>query len=99
FIAAWITDEPCDTAIALPFEPAALDIVATEVVPDVQVTWFVRFCVELSEKVPVAVNCCVNPLGTFGLAGVTVIEVRLGADWTVIVPDIPLAVPFPMSLP
>ena len=53
--------------------PAAV-IVATEVVADAQVTWLVRFCVELSEKVPVAVNCWVFPLGTLGLAGVTAID-------------------------
>ena len=47
------------TAVA---SPAAL-IVATEVVADAQVTWLVRSCVELSEKVPVAVNCSGQPLG------------------------------------
>ena len=42
--------------------PAVL-IVATEVVADAQVTWVVRSCVELSVKVPVAVNCAVVALG------------------------------------
>ena len=37
-------------------------IVATAGVADAQVTWLVRFCVELSENVPVAVNCWVFPL-------------------------------------
>ena len=42
--------------------PAAV-MVATEGVAEAQVTWLVRFCVEPSEKVPVAVNCCGRPLG------------------------------------
>ncbi len=41
----------------------ALEIVATDVVAEAQVTWLVRFCVELSEYVPVAVNCWVVALG------------------------------------
>ena len=49
-------------------------IVATEVVAEAQVTWLVRSCVELSEKVPVAVNCSVSPLATLGFAGVTAID-------------------------
>ena len=57
-----------------------LEIVATEVVADAQVTWLVRFGVEPSEKVPVAVNCCVRPLATLGLAGVTAIDVERGGD-------------------
>ena len=36
-------------------------MVATEVVADAQVTWLVRFSVELSEYVPVAVNCSAAP--------------------------------------
>ena len=51
-------------------------IVATEVVAEAQVTWLVRFSVELSESVPVAVNCWVVPLAMLGLAGVTAIETR-----------------------
>ena len=50
--AALIVEVPVPTAVA---RPAAV-IVATEVVADAHVTWLVRFCVELSEKVPVAVN-------------------------------------------
>ena len=55
-----------------PGRPAV--IVATVGVADAQVTWLVRFCVELSEKVPVAVNCWVWPLAMLGLAGVTAID-------------------------
>jgi hypothetical protein len=52
-LVALIVDVPAFTAVA---RPAAL-IVATVGVPDAQVTLPVRFCVELSLKVPVAVNC------------------------------------------
>ena len=43
--------------LARPLEPAALEMVATAVFEEAQVTKVVKFCVELSEKVPVAVNC------------------------------------------
>ena len=74
---AVIVDVPVATPVA---RPAAV-IVATEVVAEAQVTWLVRFCVELSEKVPVAVNCWVAPLAMLGLAGVTAIDCkRRGGD-------------------
>jgi hypothetical protein len=57
--------------------PLAL-IVATAVVCDVQVTDPVKFCVELSEKVPVAVNCSVLPFTIEGLAGVTATDTSVG---------------------
>jgi len=41
---------------------------------ELQVTAAVRFCVLPSLKVPVAVNCCVMPLGTETFAGVTDID-------------------------
>ena len=56
-------------------QPGAV-MVATVVSDDAQVTWLVRSSVELSEKVPVAVNCSVSPAGTLGLAGVTAIDWR-----------------------
>ena len=62
-------------------------IVATEVVAEAQVTWLVRSSVELSENVPVAVNCSVVPLAMLGLAGVTAIEVSVaGLTVKVVVP-------------
>jgi hypothetical protein len=61
---------PVATAVANP--PAA--IVATPPVCEVQVTEPVKFCVELSEKVPVAVNCSVVPFAIEGFAGVTAID-------------------------
>jgi hypothetical protein len=41
---------------------------------ELHVTEPVKFCVELSENVPVAVNCCVVPLAIEGFAGVTAID-------------------------
>ena len=52
---------------------------ATPVVAETQVTELVMFCVLVSENVPVAVNCCVAPLTSDGLAGVTAIEVSVAA--------------------
>ena len=46
---AVIVVEPAATDVASPCEPAALLIVATPVVEDVQVTVPVRFCVVVSE--------------------------------------------------
>ena len=69
--------------VALPafFEvasPVALTV-AIVVSEDAHVAVFVKFCVELSEKVPVAVNCCVFPAATDGFAGVTAIETSTAA--------------------
>ena len=70
---------PAFTAVASPFEPAALLIVAVLVVPDVQVTVAVMFCVVPSEKVPVAVNCRVVPSAIDWLVGVTAIAESVAA--------------------
>jgi hypothetical protein len=75
---AEIEEVPAVTPVASP--PAV--IVATEVVAEAHVTLLVRFCVELSVNVPVAVNCSVAPLATDGLAGVTAMEANV-ADPTV----------------
>ena len=77
----------------------ALLMVATLVVAEAHVTWLVRFWVELSEKVPVAVNCWVSPLATLGFAGVTAIDWSVAPETTVIVEAIPPAVPSPASKP
>jgi hypothetical protein len=42
---------------------------ATDGREDCQLTCVVRLCVEPSEYVPVAVNCCVFPLATEAVAG------------------------------
>jgi hypothetical protein len=74
-LVALIVDVPTFTAVA---KPAAL-IVAFAGVPDAHVTLLVRSCVELSLKVPVAVNCCVFPAATDGFAGVTAMDVSTAA--------------------
>ena len=53
--------------------------VATVVFCEVQVTELVRFCVELSENVPVAVNCSEVPLAIDRLGAVTAIDTRAAA--------------------
>ncbi len=86
---ALMVDVTVDTAVARP----ALEIVATELVADAQVTWLVKFCVELSEYVPVAVNCSVSPLGRLGFAGVTAIDSSAAAvTVSTVEPLIPLKV-------
>ena len=85
--AAEIVDVPGPTSLARP----AASIVATSGSDDVQATEVVRSCVEASEKVPVAVNGCVAPLATVGLAGVTAIEASTGGATVSVV--LPLTVP------
>ena len=46
---AVIVVEPAATGVANPFDPAALFMVATPVLEELQVTAVVRFCVVLSE--------------------------------------------------
>jgi hypothetical protein len=48
-------------------------------VPELHVTVPVKFCVEPSLKVPVAVNCWVLPLVIDGFAGVTAIDCSVAA--------------------
>ena len=57
-------------------------MVATEGGTDAQVTWLVMFSVELSENLPVAVNCWVVPTAMLGLAGVTSINWSV-VRWTI----------------
>src|SRR5439155_20209435 len=78
-ILAVIVAEPTASALARPFDPPALLILATAVVDELQVTWAVRSCAVLSLKVPVAVNCRVVPFAMLGFVGVTAIEVRVAA--------------------
>jgi hypothetical protein len=58
---------------------------------ELQVTELVRFCVELSEKVPVAVNCSEVPFAIERLGAVTAIDTSVAAV-TVKVAD-PLTAP------
>ena len=93
---AEIVDVPVATPVA---SPAAV-MVATVVVAEAQVTWLVRFCVELSEKVPVAVNCWVKPFAMAGLAGVTAIDCSAGAlTVRTVEPVTPLSVALIVDVP
>jgi hypothetical protein len=79
-------------------------IVATVVVPEVQVTVDVKFCVVPSLNVPVAVNCCVVPLAIDGFAGVTAIDCSVAAVTVrtvepLIAPDVALIVEVPTPAP
>jgi hypothetical protein len=83
--------------------PAVL-IVAIEVVAELQVTLDVRFCVEPSLNVPVAVNCWVAPLVIEGFAGVTTIDCSVAAVTVrtvepLIAPDVALIVDVPTPAP
>jgi hypothetical protein len=91
---------PAATPVARPPVP----ILAVAVVPDPHVTDDVRFCVLLSLKVPVAVNCCVDPLAIDELAGVTAMDCSVAAvtvstvDPT-IEPEVALMVLVPAATP
>jgi hypothetical protein len=100
--AAVIVVVPAAIAVARPFEPVALLMAATAVLDELQVTAVVRFCVELSEYVPVAVNCCVPACAIEGLTGDSAIEVSV-ADVTVravdpdMLPDVAVIVAEPAA--
>jgi hypothetical protein len=78
---------PVATAVANP--PAV--IVTIPVFCELQVTELVRFCVELSEYAPVAVNCSEVPFAIERLVAVTAIETKV-AEVTVRAAD-PLTFP------
>jgi hypothetical protein len=61
--------EPTATAVASP----ALLMVAIVVLDELQIADVVRFCVLMQppDNVPVAVNCCIVPLGILALTGAT----------------------------
>ena len=84
--AALIVVVPAASALARPFVPVVLLIVATVVVLELQVTDGVRSYVLPVLNVPVAKNCCVPPLTTAGFMGMTAIDTR------------PAVVPFPTRL-
>jgi hypothetical protein len=66
---------PAPRAVARPL----VFTVATDVLDELQMTCVVISCVVPSEYVPEALNCLVAPTG-IGLAGVTDMETREGAD-------------------
>src|ERR1700722_3756446 len=64
---------------ATPLASPAVVTVATPALMEVQVTELVRFCVELSEKVPVAVNWSEVPFAIERLGAVTAIDTNAAA--------------------
>ena len=70
---AVITVEPAVNTLA---SPELTFTVATAGVLEVQVTLLVKSAVLVSEKVPVAVNCCVTPSGTLGILGATAMDTK-----------------------
>ena len=75
---ALIVVVPVATAVARPWVPLVLLIVATPVLVDAHVAAVVRFWVLPSVKVPVAVNCWVTPTAIEGFVGVTAIDDNVG---------------------
>jgi hypothetical protein len=94
---AFISELPVLTPLA---SPVPAPIVATAGVAELHVTLLVRFCVLLSENVPVAVNCSVVPLTIDGLVGVTAIDTSVaGPTVSVVEPLIPPVVAVINELP
>ncbi len=79
---ALIIVAPFEMEVASPLVP----IVATFMFEEFQVTSDVKSWVVLSEKVPIAVNCCFNPLAKEELLGATARDWRT-ADVTVSVAE------------
>jgi hypothetical protein len=76
-VAAVMVVVPTAIATALPFEPAAFPIVATDGVDELHVTDAVRSCVEESEYVPKAINCSLAPMERLEFFGVTEMDTRV----------------------
>jgi len=105
---AVIVVEPAATDVASPIEPVVVLILAIDDADELQTTSAVRFCVVLSENVPVATNCWDVPFAVLGLVGVTVMDASV-ADVTVSVvePDtfpfvaviVVLQAPLPLKRP
>jgi len=79
---AWMVVLPVPTPVARP----APVMVATVVLEEVQITEVVKFAVLLSLYVPVAVYCCVVPLGMEALAGVTEMDTKTAVTVRLVVP-------------
>jgi len=97
---ALIVDVPMSTAVVRPCVPESLDIVATDVFEEPQVTWLVRSTVESSEYIPMAMNDSVAPFDTVGLSGVTMIISRTaGVTVNTVDPATPLSVALIVDVP
>ena len=95
---AVIVVEPADTEEVNPLEPAALLMPATAASDELQVTVVVTSCVVLSENVPVATNCWIEPLTMLGLVGVIAMDTSV-AEVTVTMVDPDMFPISPRSLP
>lgn len=73
---AVIVADPCATLVA---SPVVEVMVATVDALELHCTMLEMFCTLPSLNVPVAVNCCVTPSGSVGIAGVTAIETSVAA--------------------
>lgn len=83
FKLAVIIVDPTATGVARPILPAVLLIVAVAGVAEVQVAAEETLIVVLSDKTPIAVNCCVTPFGVDKLGAVTgLIETKTAGDTT-----------------
>ena len=84
---------PTPTAVADPFDPATLLIVAMPASADIQVTNEVMSWVVLSENEPIAVNCFVAPFPMVELPGVTAMDTSVaGVTISVVDPEtLPIA--------
>jgi hypothetical protein len=90
-LVAEIVDDPLTVALALQVTRPLDDTVATLGTLELHWTELVRLCEGPEEKMPVAVNCAVPPLGRVNGAGETTTEVSTGA-WQVTVVE-PVVVP------
>ena len=79
-VAIIVVFPPKGVLTARPFEFAALEIMATEESDEAQETKLLIFCVEPSEKKPVAINCCVVFAPIVEFDGVTVMAVNVAVD-------------------
>ncbi len=101
-VAVIVTGPPTPTPVAIPV-PAPT--VATSVFDDFHVDCVVTSFVELSENVPVAVNCCIPFTAIFAVLGVTAIDFKVGPLLTVscavplIVPSVAVIVTVPPATP
>jgi hypothetical protein len=90
---------PCETLVA---RPTVELNVATVGVFELHCAVLVMFCVLPSLNVPVAVNCCVTPIGSVGIAGVTAIETNVAAVTVTVVepliaPEVAVTLVLPMA--
>ena len=97
-VAVIVTGPPTPTPVA---SPVPAPTVATSVFDDFHTDCVVTSFVELSENVPVAVNCCVPLTPIFAVLGVTAIDFNVGplltVSWAVpvIVPSVAVIVTGP----